>query len=363
MTWNWSWRLTVGSQCGATSRRSPPSGGRAAPSGYTDGAVLVAHELVGRALRRAAGDERRPVVRRQRLGAGVDDHPVGLHGADHPRGDGKRRPERRAARRDLDLAVLLVHEEVGARLDLGEGPMREVEVMGAGAAARDDLRREARCRQRVEERREPVPLLARPSRAGRQSSSRAGDGRNRPARRDSGAAAGRDAAPRERHRLRRGSPTPSRPSPMSMSIRTPIGALAACTGGEGSTPARLSTTTMKTVGLLGAPRRAAATIDGVTHRRGDEQRRAAPHRPATSASRTVAQHRPTAPASICRLPIDAGLVRLGVRPELASGAAASSPSSRFGLESVEVDHQRRRRELARERLAVAPDRDGGLVPE
>ena len=141
--WNWSCRLTVGSQWGAMRVTRSPSFGRI-PAFREDRAVLVAHELVGRAGGGARGDERRAGVRRHRLRPGVDDDAVGLDRADDARCDGQRGSERRTAGRDLDRAVLLVHEQVGARLNFGEGPMLEVEVVRAGAAAGDYLRPAAR---------------------------------------------------------------------------------------------------------------------------------------------------------------------------------------------------------------------------
>ena len=76
-------------------------------------------------------------------------------------GDRERGAERRAARRQLDGAVLLVHEQVGARLDFGERPLLDVEMVRSRAAARDDLGREAGRPQRIHEGGEPRPPLAR----------------------------------------------------------------------------------------------------------------------------------------------------------------------------------------------------------
>ena len=122
--------------------------------------MFVAHEQVGGLGGCAGGDQGRPGVGRHRLEPGVDDHAVRLHRADHPRRDRERGAERRTAGRKLHRAILLVHEQVGARLDLGERPFGEVEMVRAGSAAGDDLGRQAGGPQGVQEAREPRPPFA-----------------------------------------------------------------------------------------------------------------------------------------------------------------------------------------------------------
>ena len=138
------------------------SGGPRGAGGKAQAAVLVAHELVGRIRRRAGRDQGGPGVGRHRLEAGIEHHEVRLIGADHPRGDRERGAKRGAGRRQLDRAVLLVHEQVGARLDLGERPFLQIEQMRPGAAAGDDLGRQSLGAQSIEETLQPVPLLGHP---------------------------------------------------------------------------------------------------------------------------------------------------------------------------------------------------------
>ena len=65
----------------------------------------------------------------------VDDRTLGMDPADHRRQDRQRVGELQPA----DLAVIGVHHEVGARLELGHLVGLAGEAVGAGPAGRDDL--------------------------------------------------------------------------------------------------------------------------------------------------------------------------------------------------------------------------------
>ena len=150
---------------------------------------------------------------------------------------------------------------------------------------------------------QPGPLLGHLGLAVGVAPARAGDGRSRPGRRDSAAAAA-PSMRRARRTASSGRVTPVRPCPTSISTTAPSGRSALTPAARASRPASLSTTTARSTRSRARARR--STMPGAVT--GEVTR--SPSSPAAaiaSASRTVAQHRPTAPASSWRRAIAAHL--------------------------------------------------------
>ena len=111
--------------------------------------MFVGGALVGRGG--LVADQRRTGIEGERLEAGVDDGAV-LGRAAH-----RRRPDEEARLEGLGrgavmveiAAVIGVHEDVGAALQLGIDPARRLELEGAGAGPGDGRARDAVARQQV----------------------------------------------------------------------------------------------------------------------------------------------------------------------------------------------------------------------
>ena len=101
--------------------------------------MLVPHEHETGLGRGAALDLRRTAIGRERLETGIDGDERGMIGADHARIDRERGFERALGRvRQVAVEILPVHEDIGARLELGEDAELEIDAMRAGARSRDD---------------------------------------------------------------------------------------------------------------------------------------------------------------------------------------------------------------------------------
>ena len=240
------------------------------------------------------------------------------------------------------VAVVHVAEDGAAHLHLGDARLADAVGKGAGAAAADDLERVAGAPAglgaRGQPARSPRPRPA-PSRA---------DRRSRP----------------------RGSPSRSRPRSAGPAAAA-IASASATTGAPGSTPARFMPMltsiddAQRAAGAAAPPRPSSATFDKAVDR--DDDRSAAraagpggatlmgptiwlairmslmPASAITSASPSLAQVMPMAPAASC-LARDLGrLVALDVRPPAdAVPAAGLGDPGDVGLHHVEIDQQRRR---------------------